>query len=427
MRLIDKTKKFFITEKGNIGRRLLKLTLAAPFWVILCSLILTGTGIGRAVYLSGSRYEQRAAEIWQQGTDTSFRHMSVFAGGIRTNGERSPLIYSEGGSSIRVADLSLMRQSLQASANTGSGGGTYREGELRGWEDCYSSTVKASVTPMKVVEGKTELGSETDVELVAVGGNYRAFHPFRYMSGGFLPVTPVDTYQVVINDILAWKFYRSYDVTGNMIVIGGQIFTVIGVVEAGTSKVSELAGEQEPRAYIYFGALGSIYGNKGASAAPSDSPVDMDGGFGGGASGGSDYAIQCYEALLPELVKGVGIADFKNALPAYSLTNPQLYVSNDTERFSIPRVVDTMLPLGETEKERMGYEFPYWERAAQMTEQRLFYDFVITAFGILLLLIGVIMAALKIRASKAIAPEEITPAETDEKQESDEKDLMLKE
>ena len=153
----------------------------------------------------------------------------------------------------------------------------------------------------------------------------------------------------------------------------------------------------------------------------------MDGGFGGGASGGSDYAIQCYEALLPELVKGVGIADFKNALPAYSLTNPQLYVSNDTERFSIPRVVDTMLPLGETEKERMGYEFPYWERAAQMTEQRLFYDFVITAFGILLLLIGVIMAALKIRASKAIAPEEITPAETDEKQESDEKDLMLKE
>ena len=86
-----------------------------------------------------------------------------------------------------------------------------------------------------------------------------------------------------------------------------------------------------------------------------------------------------------------------------------------------------MLPLGETEKERMGYEFPYWERAAQMTEQRLFYDFVITAFGILLLLIGVIMAALKIRASKAIAPEEITPAETDEKQESDEKDLMLKE
>jgi hypothetical protein len=37
------------------------------------------------------------------------------------------------------------------------------------------------------------------------------------------------------------------------------------------------------------------------------------------------------------------------------------------------------------------------------------------------------MAALKIRASKAIAPEEIAPAETDEKQESDEKDLMLKE
>lgn len=426
MRLIEKTKKFFITEKGNIGRRLLKLTLAAPFWVILCSLILTGTGIGRAIYLSGSRQEQLAAEIWQKGAETEYRHMSVYAGGNRAGGDRSPLTYTDGGRSIRVADLTLMRKSLQASASTGSGGGSYKEGALIGWEDCYSSTVKASVTPMNVVEGKSELGTATDVELVAVGGNYKAFHPFRYMSGGFLPETPVDTYQIVINDVLAWKFYRSYNVTGNMLVINDQIFTIIGVVEAGTSKVSELAGEQEPRAYIYFGALGGLYGTNSAPASQASPELGEGPDIDMPVPSGSDYAIQCYEALLPELVKGVGIADFKNALPSYSMTNPQLYVSNDTGRFGITRVIDTVFPLGETEKERMGYEFPFWERAAQMTEQRLFYDYVITALGILLLLIGAIMAALRFRASKAIAPEELHPAESDEKTEEEVKDIAVK-
>ena len=42
-----------------------------------------------------------------------------------------------------------------------------------------------------------------------------------------------------------------------------------------------------------------------------------------------------------------------------------------------------------------------------MTETRLFYDYVITAFGILLLLIGLAALVLKFRAKKAIAPEEL--------------------
>jgi hypothetical protein len=121
----------------------------------------------------------------------------------------------------------------------------------------------------------------------------------------------------------------------------------------------------------------------------------------------SDYAIQCYEAMLPELVTGVAVTDFKNALPSYSLTNPQVLVVNDTGRFKITRIIDTMFPIGETDKERLGYEFPYWEIATQMTETRLFYDYVITAFGILLLLIGIAALVLKFRAKKAIAPEEL--------------------
>ena len=433
MRVIEKTKQFLIIEKAKLRIGLLKLVLAVPFWIVIASLILIGFGVGRAIYLSDSRPEQKVAQMWQSKSETSYRHMVVFAGGNRAKGETSPMTYTSGGKSIHLGDLSPMRQKLQAAADTGSGAGgkniSGSSNKLRGWEDCYSSTVRSSVSCLEVVEGKqTEVNKAEDVELVAVGGNYRAFHPFRYLSGGFLPEVPVDTYQVVINDVLAWKFYRSYDVVGHMIEINGKMFTIIGVVEEKNTKVAELAGEQENRVFIYFGALGALYGGD-SSQIPESSMSDYAdyGGYGdyggyddigGGAPSTSDadkdYAIQCYEAMLPELVKGVAVSDFKNALPSYSLTNPQVYVVNDTDRFKITRILDTMFPLGETDKERLGFEFPYWEIATQMTETRLFYDYVITAFGILLLLIGAVMLALKFRAKKTITPAELVLLDVEE-------------
>ena len=407
MRFIDKTKELWNTEKGNAKRNLLKLIMAVPFWLILAALVLMVFGICRALYLIDTRPDYKAAQIWQSSSDTSFRHMSVFAGGIRAQGDKSPLTYLEGGKSIHLADIALMRNDLQGSSDTGSAAGNknikYVEGKLRGWEDCYSSTVMATVKAIEVRDGLEVTSGTADAQLVAVGGNYKAFHPFRYLSGGFLPETPVDSNQIVINDVLAWKFFHSYDVVGNRLVINDQMFTIIGVVEEKNTKVAELAGEQENRAFIYFGTLGTIYSNRNG---------ETDEGISGEPA---DFAIQCYEAMLPELVKGVGVTDFKNAIPSYSLTNPQVYVSNNTGRYGIARVFDTVFPLGETDRNRMGYEFPYWERAAQMTEERLFYDYVIVFFGAILLIAGIIMIALKFRAKKAVIPEEAEPQIADEK------------
>lgn len=423
MQIIDKTKELWNFEKGNAKKDILKLVLAVPFWLIVASLALMAFGIGRALYLTDKRSDQKVAEVWQSGSDISFRHMAVYGGGIRSGGETTPMTYQEGGKSIHIADIALMRQALQSSADTGSAASkknlTYTEGsKLRGWEDCYSSTVMATLEATEVHDGLEVTIGKADAQLVAVGGNFKAFHPFRYLSGGFLPEIPVDMNQIVINDILAWKFYHSYNVIGNRLIINGEMFTVIGVVEENTSKIAELAGEQENRAYIYFGSLGTIYGdnagdddsdNQSVSAAP------------------ADYAIQCYEAVLPELVKGVGVTDFKNALPSYSLSNPQLYVSNNTGRFSVTRVFDTVFPLGESDRERMGYEFPYWEKAAQLTEDRLFYDYTLTGLGFVLLLIGFAAIGLKFRAKKAVATEEPDTSEPGDEDEKKAKELRLKE
>lgn len=416
MQILDKTKKLFNVEKGNIKRTLLKTILAVPFWITVAALFLIVFGISRALFLTSSRPDQYVAENWQSNSETSFRHMSVYAGGVRTSGDTSPMTCMEGGRSIRLADIALIRASLQSASSAGTSASVKNvpasDGKLRGWEDCYSSTVKGTLEAVDIRDGKEEvIAGKADAQIVAVGGNYKAFHPFRYMAGGFLPETPVDTYQIVINDVLAWKFYHSYDVVGNRININGQSFTIIGVVEEKSTKTAELAGEQDNRAFIYFGALGTVFGSKASAentdagagalpAAPAEAP--------------SDYAIQCYEALLPELVKGVAVSDFKSALPSYSITNPQVYVADNTGRFGIVRVYDTFFPVGETAKTRAGYEFPYWETAAQMTEDRLFYDYTIIGVGIILLLTGVAMIALKLRARKTVVPEELEASDVDE-------------
>ena len=452
MKVIEKSKQLVVIEKGKIKRGLLKLVLAVPFWVVVVALGLIAFGTGRAIYLTDTRPDQYVAETWQSKTDTAFRHMVVFAGGTRAKGDISPLTYEQGGKSIHLGDLPQIRQSLQASADTGLRSGSRNvpgsSKRLIGWEDCYSSTVKSTISPVNVVEGKRINGKATDVELVAVGGNYRAFHTFRFMSGGFLPETPVDKFHIVINDVLAWKFYHSYDVIGRYISINGQMFTIIGVVEEKDTKVAQLAGEPEPRAFIYFAALDTLYGSSDmvpSGGSTGDSDLDLgedDFDFSGldsfdGAtdpvpssagdySGSTDFAIQCYEALIPELVRGVGITDFKNALPSYSIQDPEVYVVNKTDRYKINRVVDTMFPLGETTEERLGYEFPYWETAAQLTEERLFFDYLLVALGILLLLVGGIMIALKLRARKAVAPDELVVLNVEEIEGPDDETLMLK-
>lgn len=438
MRVIEKTKELFNIEKGNIKAGLLKMVFAAPFWIIVFALFLAIFGISRALFLTGTRPDQYVAEQWQKDSETPFRHMSVYAGGARANGDGSPMTYTEPGQSIHYADIPIIREALQGTTDSGSPAANKKnpnsDGSPRGWEDCYSSTVNATLECLEVKDGQETVSNKTSAQLVAVGGNFAAFHPFRYMSGGFLPETPVDTYQIVINDVLAWKFYRSYDVVGNRIMINGQMFTIIGVVEEKSTKTAELAGEQDNRAFIYFAALGSVCGGaeENMSDIMSDVHFEADEMMSESDESAvsspstSDYAIQCYEALLPELVNGVAVSDFKNALPSYSMTNPQLYVTDNTGRFGILRVYDTTFPLGETEGKRVGYEFPYWERAAHLTEERLFYDYALTALGIVMLLIGAITAVLKLRVRKTEAADEIDASDTGELDESGENELLLK-
>ena len=375
MAFTDSIKNYF-KETGSISRRRFKkFVLAAPFWILIISIGLIAAGLIRYNTIRNYTYDRKTAGIWAQDGTLDFRHVSVFSRGARESGSFSPSIYVDTNISLGRTDILDIRKSLQDIADSALPGnkktGLNEDGTPRGWEDCFSTFMDMTFTYSsdEVMQPVT-----VDTEVVAVEGNYRAFHPFTYMSGGFLPETCVDTDQIVINDVLAWKLFSSYDVTGKVLEAYGRRFTIIGVVAERTDSLNRSVGSMKPRAYIYFRTLESIM------LSP-DKPEMLN--------------ITTYEAMLPELVKGVARADIINALPNYNAADPKLYVVSNTDRYSVLSVWDFMMPLGETQTMLDGYEFPYWERAAQLVTMHLYVDIILVSLGGALLLIGVVTSVLR--------------------------------
>ncbi|MBR5358129.1 MAG: ABC transporter permease [Clostridiales bacterium] len=418
----DSVKEYFL-ETGTLNKkRIKKIVLAVPFWVILAAVILIAAGFIRISVLTSARQEQYMATYWGQGADVDYRQMSVFARGARPVDDMTPLLYVSSDISLRKADIPVIRAAIQGTVDASNPNlpekakGLDTDGSPKGWEDAFSSTVMANVSlvPEEPGTNSDAIIPNTDAEIVGVGGNYKAFHPFRFLCGGFLPEEQIDRNQIVINDIMAWYFFKSYDVSGRKLTLGGEDFTVIGVVEELDTSIDDLAGADKPRAYIYFDRLMLLVPENAGSAADTASYDAMTADAAPSTSTSDVLAIQCYEAMMPELVNGVAITDIKNALPTYALTDPKIFVVSNTDRFTFLSVWDWVFPLGETQSQLTGYELPYWERAAQITVTRVFYDMVMIFVGAVLLIIGSVMVFLRFRKPKPAQAEEATAEKTEE-------------
>ncbi len=406
--------------------------MAAPFWVLLASVALTSTGIGRYIYLNNNRYDMHMASYWtSEDSATSFRYMSVYARGARPGGSDTPALYINQSTSLSRSDIVTMRTSLQNLADSGrssagkSGLGT--DGRPVGWEDCFCSYLTASIDTVADPGDPQAFTFNSTTDVIAVEGNFLAFHPFSFLSGGFLPEIAEDARQIVVNDVLAWKFYKSYDVLGEKLMLWGQEFTIIGVVTEPTDKIARTTGTNEPRVYVYFSAMEQWAplvstdnttnsnngtpgqnGSSGATQYNNSQPVatgNASAGAAGAAGSGTgttpavrpDMAIMCYEAMLPEAVKNVAKTDMSSSVPNYTPATPNFYVVSNTGRFSVYNTWHFMWPIGQTQTRLAQYDFPYWEKCAQLTSQHLFADVLLTSLGAILLVTGTIMAALRYR------------------------------
>jgi hypothetical protein len=384
------------------------------------------TGIIRYNILTDARSEQYMADIWSQDSSVDFRQLTVFARGYRSGGSIPVPIYSKG-ISLKKADITAIRTNLQSVVDSGNRDkvtGLDDEGNPRGWTDCYSTFYDSSVRRADL-DGEPKESDFFPAQIVAVGGNYSAFHPFMYMSGGFLQEKCIDPDQIVLNDALAWQLFRSCDVVGYRVVLEGQEFIVAGVVREYDSKIDREVEALEPRAYIYFNALEmmatstlqSPLGTESSGAPGADASAPSNASSGSSTPSSYECAITCYEAMLPELVKGVANTDIKNSIDGYSETDPQFYVISNTDRFNVYNVWTYMIPFGEMDEKVKDYEFPYWERASQLTITHLFVDEVLVLAGSFLLIVGIATTVLRFRKK---GWDVIAKVDTEEEKESEE-------
>ena len=206
-------RRYFKDLYRNNKRRVKKIVLTSHFWILIAGLVLTSVGIGRYAFLNSKRPDQNMNVYWAADSEMGFRHMSVYGRGARPGGALTPPVYISSGVSLKRSDIIETRTALQNLADSGRGSqsksGLGTDGRPHGWEDCFSSFLDGNIQTVPAEGANSSLAVTSPCNIVAVEGNFPAFHPFRYMSGGFLPEVLDDARQIVINDVLAWKFYKS--------------------------------------------------------------------------------------------------------------------------------------------------------------------------------------------------------------------------
>ena len=158
----DTIKEYFL-ETGTLNKkRIKKIVLAVPFWVILVAVILIAAGFIRISVLTRARQEQYMATSWGQGADVDYRQMSVFARGARPVDDTTPLMYVSSDISLRKADIPVIRAAIQGTVDASNPNlpdkakGLDTDGSPKGWEDAFSSTVMANVTLVNEDPGNTD-------------------------------------------------------------------------------------------------------------------------------------------------------------------------------------------------------------------------------------------------------------------------------
>lgn len=199
------------------------------------------------------------------------------------------------------------------------------------WTDCYSA-----VTSVTAAAG----ASTQQARAIATGGDFFTFHPLAMSSGWYYSQRDLADDLVVLDELLAWQLFGSTDVTGLAVQIGGWPCTVAGVAKT-PAQTDEAAA---------YGDAGTLYMSYSLLSRLEDAP-----------------AITCYEAVLPEAVKGFAAQTVQTAL---SLPADECELQENTNRFTFSHSLALSGQLSRR-VQRMGrVYFPYWENAARAAETK---------------------------------------------------------
>ncbi|MEI8198789.1 MAG: ABC transporter permease [Eubacteriales bacterium] len=376
----DKIRAFFRKGRDNLSRRTQRTLTALPY-----VLLAVGIGLGifsgiRIYQIRDSQKSQIAAELWSGDSGKKYRQITCFAvGQVQTGG--SPELYLSPAVSLNTLDIAAIHANLNKIVLAASGqkestnksNTTFSKSkDARLWIDAYSAEATCTV-----VHAATDIKPEVSAEvtLTGVGGDYYLFHPLTLIGGAFLSKDTLDSKKIVLDKELAFKLFGSYDAVGSEVSINQRKYTVIGVVQHGDTKIDKSTSGDLVHAYVLFDELSFL------SAAVNPGSISMNGDVSAGgmktdAAAASDanpadpstLAVLCYEVVLPDKIDGIAMQNFRSSMETAGKVNKNFLFVDNTNRFSLLRLYDTVFPVGENTVIRQQYKLPFWELSAGMAE-----------------------------------------------------------
>lgn len=200
-----------------------------------------------------------------------------------------------------------------------------KENGGRNWIDAYSAQGELMIASNR---------ASISVRAFGVGGDFFQFHPLTLLDGNYFDTTDMNGDGVIIDEMVAWQLFGSNHVAGMEVEINGNIYPVRGVVRSDKGLFSEAVREEEPTIYVSFDIL----------------------------EGEESLAIDCYELLALNPVKGFVKETFKNAL---AMTEEQYELIECSARFDLAHRFAVIQNFGIRSMTTKSIVFPYWENRAR--------------------------------------------------------------
>lgn len=280
-------------------------------WFAVCAaLLILSLVCGAAAWLRAEKLlSQKEDERWRGDNEQRFVQISCFL--------PTP-------SAVKLSDLYAFRYAM-LSAFTAAG--LEWNGAVYPFIDAWSHEEKMTIA------GDT---GRTEAPALAVGGQFFEFHPLHLVSGSYISENDLSPDRIVLDRELAWELFGGTDLTGMTVQVNGVDFVVGGVVDREDDSASRRAYTGEKGFFMSYDAWRTITGQD---------------------------AVDCYEVVMPEAVKGFGAQLMTDKFPH---GDGEIVVN--TGRFSYDRLLGIArnLPLRAAHAGSVSY--PYWENAARITE-----------------------------------------------------------
>ena len=304
---------------------------AAVFCVILVIILQSISAI-----ISSLLYYQQAAERWRGSSELKFSQISAFLR-QEVNFDTNSIT-----SLHEQIDTQLTSASLEASSN-----------DARLWYDCYSSQGE-----QMEITGTRKKSAEALVTVV--GGDFFTMHTPALADGSYFQKSDLMQDRAVIDTTLAWQLFGSSEVAGMEIQIRNRSCLIAGVIKPESDYATETAYGDTPRIYISYTLYQELQG------------------------GSAGTHIDCYEAVLPNPVKGFAKKLITESID--SEQNDRITILENTGRYNLSGRWEQLRHIRElVTSETVTY--PYWENAARI----ICFDTAMLLFlSILLLLYPVI-------------------------------------